>query len=145
MFGTSLHPNYCKQTVALKTVETMQYCFDHCELLRPMNKCKNYCNRRQLLQRHPPAEPTPSSNSKTRERKRRVNINLFAGDLPVGGESPGRVSRGQRFMCYLRNPRNIPLFVQVRARKTGTWGDWTEFYVTKVGSTPKGSNGFTAF
>ena len=27
-----------------------------------------------------------------------------------GGQSPGRVSRGQRFMCYLQNPRNYQSF-----------------------------------
>ena len=26
---------------------------------------------------------------------------------PVIGQSPGRVARGQRFMCYPRNPRSI--------------------------------------
>ena len=30
-----------------------------------------------------------------------------------GGVSPGWVSRGQRFMCYLRNPRNINPFVRL--------------------------------
>ena len=28
----------------------------------------------------------------------------------VRGQSPGRVARGGRLMCYLRNPRNINLF-----------------------------------
>ena len=47
------------------------------------------------------------------------------------GESPGRVSRGQRFMCYLRNPRNIIFFSGYPTGKTGDRGDWTEFYVLK--------------
>ena len=57
MFGTSLHTTYCKQTIALETAEIKQQFFDHCELLRRMNYCTNYCNSKQLLQRHPLRNP----------------------------------------------------------------------------------------
>ena len=50
MFRTSLHTTDCNQTIALETAETMQSFFDHCELLRPMNYCTNYCDSKQLLQ-----------------------------------------------------------------------------------------------
>ena len=56
----------------------------------------------------------------TSGKKRHININLLAGDRPVGGGggvSPGRVSRGQRFMCDLR--------------KTGDRGDQTKLHVLK--------------
>ena len=33
--------------------------------------------------------------------------------LLVRGKSPGRVARGQRFMCYPWNPRNINLFARL--------------------------------
>ena len=42
-----------------------------------------------------------------------------------GEEVSGRVSRGQRFMCYLRNPRNINLFVQVPDRED-RWPGWPD-------------------
>ena len=38
---------------------------------------------------------------------------------PMRGESPGQVSRGQRFMCYHRNPRNTEFFARV-----SDWVDW---------------------
>ena len=53
MLGTSLHANYCEQTITLETAEIMQELFDHCKLLRHMNYCMNYCMSKQLLQRHP--------------------------------------------------------------------------------------------
>ena len=56
MFGTSLHTAYCRQT-ALETAERVQWFFDHCELLRRMNYCTNYCDGKQLLQRHPLQNP----------------------------------------------------------------------------------------
>ena len=48
-----------------------------------------------------------------------------------GGKSPGQVSRGQRFVCHLRNPRNINLLSGYPTGKTGHRGDRTEFYVPK--------------
>ena len=57
MFGTSLHTAYCRQTIALETAEIMHWFFDHCELLRRMNYCTNYCDGKQLLQRHPLRNP----------------------------------------------------------------------------------------
>ena len=47
----------CKQTIALETAERMQQFFGHCELLRRMNYCTNYCDGKQLLQRHPLRNP----------------------------------------------------------------------------------------
>ena len=35
----------------------------------------------------------------------------------VGGGSPDRVARGQKFMCCVRNPRNINILVQVPGRE----------------------------
>ena len=46
-----------------------------------------------------------------------------------GGESPGRVSRGQRSMCCLRNPGNIDLLSGYPTGKTGDRGDRTKFNV----------------
>ena len=59
------------------------------------------------------------------ERKRHININKFFRWLPGrGGVSrPGRgrvsrpVARGQKFMCCVRNPRNINVFVRVPGRE----------------------------
>ena len=46
------------------------------------------------------------------QRKRHININNFVRWLPRwGGGSPDRVARGQIFMCCVRNPRNINMFV----------------------------------
>ena len=36
---------------------------------------------------------------------------------PVTGGSPDREARGQSFMCYPRNPRNIHLFVRTPDRE----------------------------
>ena len=35
----------------------------------------------------------------------------------VGGGSPDRVARGQKFMCCVRNPRNINTFVRAPGRE----------------------------
>ena len=60
------------------------------------------------------------------ERKRHININKFFLWLPgggggspdrVGGGSPDREARGQKFMCCVRNPRNINIFVRVPGRE----------------------------
>ena len=50
---------------------------------------------------------------------------VLPGDRPVGEESTGRVSRGQRFVCYLRNPRIINPFVQVPDRED-QWPRWLD-------------------
>ena len=42
---------------------------------------------------------------------------FLASDRPVGGQSLGQGARGQRFMCYLRNPKNIDLFAWVPDRE----------------------------
>ena len=54
MFGTSLHMNYYKRANTPKPAERIQWVFDHCELLRRMNCCTNYCDR---LRRHPLRNP----------------------------------------------------------------------------------------
>ena len=65
MFGTSLHTTYCKQTIAFETAEIVQQLFDHCELLRRMDHCTNYCDSKQLIAiaATPLAESTPSPKS----------------------------------------------------------------------------------
>ena len=50
----------------------------------------------------------------TQERKRHINIHKFFRRLPG---SPDRVARGQKFMCCVRNPRNINIFVRVPGRE----------------------------
>ena len=50
---------------------------------------------------------------------------FFSGDCPGGGGvsrpggqgSPDRVARGQKFMCCVRNPRNINILVRVPGRE----------------------------
>ena len=59
----------------------------------------------------------------TRERKRHINTTLFCRWPSGRGESPGRVSRG--LMCYLRNPKNINLFVLVPDRED-RWPGWPD-------------------
>ena len=44
---------------------------------------------------------------------------------PVTGGSPDREARGQRFMCYPRNPRCINLFVRVPDRED-RWPRWSD-------------------
>ena len=71
--------------------------------------------------RRDPAEPSQSPMHDLlvdmvpfQERKRHININLF-GRWPLRwpGGSPDREARGQSFMCYPQNPRNINLFVRI--------------------------------
>ena len=57
---------------------------------------------------------TPRRSEKKEAHKHK---SLCPLTVRLGGGSPGRVSRGQRFMCYLRNPRNINLFVRVPDRE----------------------------
>ena len=77
------------------------------------------------------------------ERKRHININKFfrwlpgwGGGLPTGW--PGvswPVARGQKFMCCVRNPRNINIFVRVPGREDrvsgweGRWPGWPRNYL----------------
>ena len=49
---TLLQTNYCT-----RNSRKNQQLFDHCELLRRMNYCTNYCDTKQLLQRHPLRNP----------------------------------------------------------------------------------------
>ena len=61
---------------------------------------------------------------KNQERKRHININKFfrdcarGGGLPTGWPGVSRpVARGQKFMCCVRNPRSISIFVRVPGRE----------------------------
>ena len=64
-----------------------------------------------------------------------VNINKFfrwltgwGGGLPTGGGGVSRpVARGQKFMCCVRNPRNINVFVRVPGRVPGREDRWPEW------------------
>ena len=60
----------------------------------------------------------PEKWLKSQERKRHININIF-GRWPLRwpGGSPDREARGQSFMYYPRNPRNINLFVRMPDRE----------------------------
>ena len=71
------------------------------------------------------------NDSPFQERKRHININKYFRWLPGRGGSPDRVggggvsrpvAMGQKFMCCVRNPRNINVFVQVPGREeSGSW------------------------
>ena len=77
---------------------------------------------------------TRKKKNRSQERKRHININKFfpvtarvGGGLPtVWGGVSRTVARGQKFMCGVRNPRNIDVFVRVPGRE-------------KSGSRPGGS------
>ena len=100
MFGTSLHTNSCKRTIALETAELVQKVFHRCELLRCMNYCTDYCDRKQLYAATPLAESTRSPNPQVRHS---LGHPRFQGH-PVG--HPPGVSRA---LCkvIVRND-NIP-------------------------------------
>ena len=52
--------------------------------------------------------PTKSGKKKAHKHK-----SFWPVTPPVTGGSPDREVRGQSFMCYPRNPRNINLFVLI--------------------------------
>ena len=52
-----------------------------------------------------------------RKGKAHKHQQFFPVTGQVGGGSPDRVARGQTFMCCVRNPRNINIFVQVPGRE----------------------------
>ena len=79
----------------------------------PSSRVSREC-RSPGLRSPPPLKKCPKPIS---GKKRHININFLAGDRLVGGESPDGVSRSQRFMCYLRNPRTINLLVRAPDRE----------------------------
>ena len=88
----------------------------HCKDLRlDSDKVKRHLRGRRL-----PCEKVTSKNvtSNNQERKRHINMNVF-GQWPLRwpGGSPDREARGQSFMYYPRNPRNINLFVRIPDRE----------------------------
>ena len=67
----------------------------------------------------------------SQERKRHININLLASDLPGGGGASLR-SGVQRSNIYVLSPEPIEnLLSGYPTGKTGDRGDRTEFYVIK--------------
>ena len=55
------------------------------------------------------------------QEKRPMNLNLFGWWPSGGGQSPGRVSRGQRFS----EPKDINLFIRIPDRE-GRWPGWPD-------------------
>ena len=63
---------------------------------------------RIILNLHLWVQKDPSGKKKALKHK-----SFWGVTPPVTGASPDREARGQRFMCYPRNPRNINLFVRI--------------------------------
>ena len=59
------------------------------------------------------------------KKKARKHKSFWPVTPPVTGGSPNREARGQRFMCYPRNPRNINLFVRIPDRED-RWPGWRD-------------------
>ena len=97
MFGTSLHTTYCKQTIALETAERMQAFFNHCELLRRMNYCTNYCDSKQLLQRHPLRNP-PLLRTPKRPRLRLSSQPKLRDSLRLGQDFNAHQKKARDFL-----------------------------------------------
>ena len=51
------------------------------------------------------------------KKKAHKHKSFWPATPPMGGGSPGRAARGQRFMCYPWGPRNINLFARVPNRE----------------------------
>ena len=72
-----------------------------------------------------PEDPWQRSFPNHQERKRHINKNKFSGDCPgrggvsrPGGEGLPNGGQGSKvFMCCVRNPRNINVFVRVPGRE----------------------------
>ena len=57
------------------------------------------------------------SDQKSGKKKAHKHKSFWPVTPPVTGGSPDREARGQSFMCYPRNPRNINLFVRIPDRE----------------------------
>ena len=74
------------------------------------------------------------------KKKAHKHKHIFPVTARVGGGSPDRVARGvsrqvargQKFMCCVRNPRNINNFVRVPGERIGDRGDGEIVYVPNV-------------
>ena len=56
---------------------------------------------------------TPGSSCTSEQHSGKKKAHKHKSFWPVTGGAPDREARGQSFMCYSRNPRNINLFVRI--------------------------------
>ena len=73
-------------------------------------------------------EPSCSGKEEIHKHKQFCPVTAWV----KGRGSPDRVARGQIFMCYVRNPRNINMFVQAPAGRMGDQGGRETVYVPDV-------------
>ena len=79
-----------------------------------------------------PAQPRHKSQKwESGKKKAHKHKSFWPVTLPVTGGSPDREARGESFMHYPRNPRNINLFVRIPDREDPWPGDRKKFYVQK--------------
>ena len=77
------------------------------------------CSKMSLFSTSGLAPPWKSGKEKAHKHKQIFPVIARAGGgLPIGwGRVTRPVARGQRFMCCVRNPRNINVFVRVPGRE----------------------------
>ena len=69
--------------------------------------------------------------NKSGKKKAHKHKSFWPVTPPVTGRSPDREARGQSFMYYRQNPRNINLFVRIPDREDRWPGRPEKFYVQK--------------